>query len=66
MQLELFPEPSKDKQKRKDFTTADIKLTRELYTNGKLPGKEMAKLLGHSYDSFRLFVQRNPELKKGR
>ncbi|GAA4434699.1 hypothetical protein GCM10023188_25950 [Pontibacter saemangeumensis] len=50
--------------RRKPFETSDLRQVRELYLKQNLPGKEVAKIMGRSYGSFKLFLNRNPELQK--
>lgn len=50
--------------KRKPFETSDIRQVRQLYIEQNLPGKEVAEMMGRSYGSFKLFLNRNPELQK--
>lgn len=59
-------QPVQVKQTRHAYTTADRRAIKRDYTNGCLSGREMAAQLvpKRSYDSFRQFVHRNPELSK--
>jgi hypothetical protein len=66
MQYDFFELLTPRKYRRKPFLTHDIRQVRELYIKQNLPGKEVAELMGRSYLSFRQFVQRHPELHKGK
>ncbi|MBA9076091.1 hypothetical protein [Rufibacter quisquiliarum] len=72
MQLNLFaqqPPPlhlklSRTARKRRDFTTADRRFIMANYTHGWMRAKEVAQKLERTYDSVRVFIERNPELQK--
>ena len=48
------------------YRMPDIRTIRENYTKGTLKGPQMARVIGRTYKSFRSFLERNPELRKGK
>jgi len=44
---------------------SDFRVILEDYTRGYEKGPELAQRLGRSYPSFKQFIKRNPDLKKG-
>lgn len=66
MQLSLFTLPPPSRQpRRRTYTMKDFRVIKADYTEGWLKGPEMAKKLGVPYRSFKQFIKRNPDLKKG-
>ncbi|WP_137760308.1 hypothetical protein [Pontibacter sp. SGAir0037] len=62
---DLLPNGKKQESNRRTYTTHDIRMVKQDYTHGWIKGPEMAEKLGVPYPSFKQFVKRNPDLKKG-